>query len=402
MANRYNEIMATILHVDMDAFFASVEARDHPEHRGKPVIVGGARHSRRGVVATCSYEARAYGVRSAMPIAQALRLCPHGIYLPVDMPRYQAVSRQLFNLLEAFTPGVDPLSIDEAACDMTGCEHFYPSLPSMGEAVKVRIREELGLGATIGIAPNRRLAKQAADQAKPDGLRVVLAAEASAFLAPLGVEKLWGVGRRSAERLAILGIRTLGDLQNKPLGWLIEQFGAQGETLYHACRGEEPPGAAPHAADQSLGREMTFEVDVSGPVARRELARLAAAVGRRLRDADLAARTVTLKVRYADFKTLTRSRTLHSPTDDDDVVFQTAAGLLTAVPAAPFRLLGLYASGLTHPAQLSLFGEERRRLIAAIDALNRKYGRAVVSKGRESPPEGESGAGGQGSERRRG
>ncbi|MFS8583275.1 MAG: DNA polymerase IV, partial [Limnochordales bacterium] len=375
----------TIVHIDMDAFFAQVEVLDHPEYRGKPLVVGGRRDSRRGVVSTASYEARKYGIRSAMPIQRAVQLCPHAIFVPPRMARYEEVSRRIFEVLETFSPLVEPLSIDEAFLDMTGTEHFYEDARHMGLELKRRIFEATSLTGSVGIAPNKFIAKLASDREKPDGLVIVPAADVDAFLTPLPVEALWGVGPKTAARLKSIGVHTVRDVRERPLSQLAQVVGPRLAAHVQALAfGRDERPVEPDIEAKSIGRETTFEEDVpDGPELRAVLARLAANVGWRLRKEGVFARTVTVKIRYPDFETHTKSRTLAEPFRDDDTLYREAARLLDEFRLRrPLRLLGVYASGLQHAAQTSLFGKREDRLSDVLDAINAKLGGRVVRRGR--------------------
>lgn len=381
----------TVVHVDMDAFFASVEMLLHPEYRGKPLIVGADPHVGRGVVSTCSYEARAYGIRSAMPIREAYRRCPHGIYVRPDMKTYAKYSRMVRQVLDSFSPVVEPLSIDEAFLDMTGCEHFYPSLPEMGQALKQAIRDATGLVASVGIAPNKFLAKVASDLSKPDGLLVVEADRVEEFLGPLPIERLWGVGPRGAQRLRQKGIGTIAALRQRSLAWLVREFGeSMGHHLYHLARGIDDRPVEPESEALSMSREITFDNDVEDPsLLRSVLAELAADVGRRLRRDGLFARTVTLKLRYADFTTLTRRRTVQLPFHDDDRIFGLACRLLDGLNVnRPVRLIGVGVADFHEARQTTLFDDDDRleTISRVMDQVNAKAGARLLRRGRELYP----------------
>jgi len=378
----------TIVHVDMDAFFASVEMLLHPEYRGKPLIVGADPHSNRGVVSTCSYEARRYGIHSAMPIREAYRRCPHAIYVRPDFQSYERYSRMVREVLDRFTPLVEPLSIDEAFLDMTGCEHFYRSPRHMGQAIKQAIHEATGLTASIGVATNKFLAKLASDFEKPDGLTVIKPGQEQAFLDPLPVEKLWGVGQKGAHRLKERGIATVADLRRRSLTWLRREFGPSlGEHLYHLARGIDERSVEPEAEARSMSREITFDVDVQDPSHLKSvLARLVADVGARLRKEGRFARTVTLKVRYPDFTTLTRRRTASTPFQDDDRIFALAWALLVAVDVRrPVRLLGVGVTDFVDAKQISLFEDDARSeaISRVMDSINTRAGSRLIKRGRE-------------------
>src|SRR5205814_6997283 len=286
----------TIAHVDMDAFYAAVEQRDRPELRGQPVIVG-AEPTGRGVVSAASYEARVYGVRSAMPISTAARLCPHGAFLPVDMDKYRRVSTEIMAILDAFSPLVEPISVDEAFVDLTGTASLFGPPPEAARAIKTRIRAETGLTASAGLAANKFIAKVASDLEKPDGLVVVPPGREAAFLAPLPIGRLWGVGRVMADALSGLGITTIGQLQAMPRAVLVRRFGPHGADLHDLAFGRDDRPVEPYTAPKSMGAEETFESDC------RDRARLAAVlrgqaerVARELRTDGLAAARLTLKV----------------------------------------------------------------------------------------------------------
>jgi len=304
-----------IVHVDMDAFYAAIEQLDNPKLRGLPVIVGGDPASR-GVVSTASYEARRFGVHSAMPAAQARRLCPQGIFLRPRFPRYHEVSRQIRRIFYSYTPLVEPLSLDEAFLDLTDTEWLFGPAEEVAREIKRRVREETGLTCSVGVAPNKFLAKLASDLEKPDGFVIVRAGEELPFLENLPVSCLFGVGEKTARRLQDLGLSTIGQLREVPLEKLVHEFGSFGRTLYNLARGIDPSPVVPEREVRSLGQERTFAEDISdGEVLKRALFELSEEVGRRLRAAGLKGRTVQVKVRFADFTTTTRSATLPRPTD---------------------------------------------------------------------------------------
>ncbi|WP_314618391.1 DNA polymerase IV [uncultured Selenomonas sp.] len=332
----------TILHVDMDAFFAAVEQRDHPEYRGKPVIVGGL--SPRGVVSTASYEARKSGVRSAMPMETARRRCPDGIFLQGDYPRYAAASAEIFAIFSRYSPLVEPLSIDEAFLDITGMELLAPSPRILAQRLKAEILEKTQLVASVGIAPNKFLAKLASDLEKPDGLVEIRLEEALCRLAPLPVRRLWGVGERTEEKLAALGLKTIGDVQQADEKKLARAIGARAaHVLKELADGRDERRVHPDREAKSIGKELTFEHDLeSVEEAERELLALAEKVGWRLRLAGVAARTIQLKLRRADFTTFTRSRTLFEATAHDEPIFQTAREMFHELGVRRgIRLLGI-------------------------------------------------------------
>ena len=382
--------MRTIMHVDMDAFFAAVEVLDHPEYQGKPLIIGGRKDSPRGVVSTASYEARKFGVHSAMPIAKAAMLCPEGIFIPGRMGRYQEISRQIQDIFPQFSPVVEPLSIDEAFLDMSGCEHFYPGLEEMGQSLKERIRKETGLTASIGIAPNKFLAKLASDWKKPDGLFILHPDDVSSFLPDLPVGRLWGVGKKSEAVLHNLHLYHVRDVLPHSLSWLQEKLGtALGSQVYHLSRGLDDRPVVPETDAQSIGHEITFAEDQESiSFLRQQLAQMGEKVGWRLREQRLYARTVSIKVRFFDFRTITRSHTLNYSFNDDDTIFREALHLLEQIKLQPVRLLGVAVSTFSAGAQLSLFSTDDQpssQVNELMDTINRKFSPGAITKGRTLP-----------------
>ena len=365
----------------MDAFYASVEQRDDPALRGRPVLVGSP--SRRGVVAAASYEARPYGCRSAMPMSVALRRCPHAAVVPPRFERYAAVSEQIFALFRRVAPVVEPLSVDEAFLDLTGTERLLGDAAEVARDIKATIRREVGLTASVGVAPNKFLAKLGSDLGKPDGLTVITAENLDRILLPLPVDRIWGVGPVTADRLARAGIRTIGDLRARPLADLERLLGSAAQHVLRLAHGQDERPVEPPGEAKSLSHEHTFEEDVADPEEVRAVLRSQAEdVGRRLRREGLLARTVTVKIRYGDFETITRSTTLPAPTDLTDDLGRAAAGLFTAwarTSFRPVRLIGMGTSHLAHePAQLDLFPdpehERRRQLDRAVDDIRRRFG----------------------------
>lgn len=381
-----------ILHVDMDAFFASVEQRDHPEYRGRPVIVGADPRggSGRGVVAACSYEARVFGIHSAMPISQAYRRCPHAVYLQGDRQKYTETSRRIFQILERFTPDVEPISIDEAFLDITGSWHLFGSPESVCRRIKVVIQKEIGLQASIGLAPNKMTAKIASDLEKPDGLVIVPQDGLRDFLGPLAVEKLWGVGRRAREALARNGIRTIGDLAGREIGQIVHLFGKNGEHLWKLANGIDPRPVHPLERAKSIGNEFTFEKDVTDvEVIEDTLMRLSEKVSRRLRRAGFRGRTINLKIRFEDFKTHTRAATLDRPTNFADEIYSNAREKARTFPLGerPVRLVGIQAVNLeSRPEQPELFpicrpeDQKKERLHTAMDAIQSRFGENAIKR----------------------
>ncbi len=354
----------TIIHVDLDAFYASVEQRDHIELRGKPVVVGGS--IARGVVAAASYEVRRFGVHSAMPMAEALRRCPHAIVIAPRMAVYAAVSRQFFAILERYSPTVEPLSLDEAFLDLTGSQRLLGSTEHVARSIKRCVREELGLIVSVGTAPSKFVAKIASDIDKPDGLCLVTPDQVLSFLHPLPVSRLWGVGRVTKRILSSLGLETIGDVARYPEDLLQGRLGQKmGAHLAALARGHDPRAVKPDRKAVSIGHEETFAVDFEThadiePVLLAQADRVAA----RLRYAGLRASVVQLKVKYADFRIVTRRRTLGSSTADGNVIGAIASTLLADLPVDGHhgkrhrvRLCGVSTAGLTpqsEPRQLSL------------------------------------------------
>jgi DNA polymerase IV len=377
----------TILHVDLDAFFAAVEQRDRPELRGKPVIVGGGGPNDRGVVSTASYEARVFGVRSAMPLRTAGRLCPHGIFLPVDGAKYQAVSREVMAVLRRFTPQVEPISIDEAFLDVTGSRSLFGDGEAIGRRIKDEVRSAVDLTISVGVATTKLVAKIASDLRKPDGLVVVPPGTEAEFLAPLEIGRLWGVGAKSAAVLRDDGVRTIGDLAALPGDLLERRFGKMGPMLGERARGLDADPVAGREAAKSIGHEHTFDVDTSDPdQIERTLLAMSEGVAGRLRDSGVRATTITVKIRDTTFRTITRQRTLKEPTDLTGPIFRTALELARPeVRGIRIRLLGVTASGLGEREQLSLFDADdprQRRVVQATDALRHRYGERAVTRAR--------------------
>ncbi|TDC36105.1 DNA polymerase IV [Micromonospora sp. 15K316] len=374
-----------ILHVDMDAFFASVEVRRRPELRGRPVVVGGL--GPRGVVSSASYEARPYGVRSAMPMMRARALCPHAVYLPPDFTAYSEASRAVMQIFRDVTPLVEPLSLDEAFLDVSGARRLFGSPAEIARGIRERVAREQELTCSVGVAPSKFVAKLGSTRAKPDGVLVVPAARVLEFLHPLPVDALWGVGERSAQALRRLGLATIGDLAEAPYGMLRKALGEASAGHLHAlAQGRDPRAVSPEHVEKSIGAEVTFDVDVTDPLEiRRALLALADKVGGRLRRAGQVGRTISLKVRLADFRTITRSRTLPVATDTAREMFDTVWALWAALaPAEPVRLVGVRAEGLAvaqeTPRQLALGAPERgwREAEAAADAAAARFGRSVI------------------------
>jgi len=339
-----------IIHIDMDAFFASIEQREHPEWRGKPVIVGGS-PERRGVVSTASYEARKFGIHSAMPAKTAHRLCPNGIFVPGDIALYRAVSHQIREIFARFTDLVEPLSIDEAFLDVTHNRRGEPSATRLAMELQRTIFAETGLTASAGVSFNKFLAKVASDYRKPAGLTVITPRRFRVFLDALPIEKFYGVGEVSAKTFRRLGVANGAELLQTPLEVLLDTFGKIGRFYYDIVRGIDPRPVDPSENRQSMGREITLPRDIDDPIGLHDLLRhLAVKVSAMLEKKHLAGRTVTLKVRYEDFTTVTRSMTHAAPVAAADALEQTGALLLKRTEAGlrKVRLLGLSVSGFPH------------------------------------------------------
>ena len=374
-----------IIHVDLDAFFAAVEQRDRPELRGKPVIVGGDPRSR-GVVSTCSYEARAFGVHSAMPLRTALSLCPDGVFLPVDGAKYQRVSREVMAVLRRFTPAVEQVSIDEAFLDVAGSEALFGPAPEIARRIKREVVEVTGLTVSVGVATTKLVAKVGSDLRKPDGLVVVEPGREAAFLAPLEIRRLWGIGPKTAERLHGLGIRTIGELAALPLETLTRALGDHGATLHDRALGIAlDPVIGGGEAAKSVSHETTFAVDVTDPAEiERTLLALTEGVSARLRAAGIRAGTVAVKIRDSGFRTVTRQKALPEPSDLTGTIWRAALELTRPeIRGKKIRLLGVAATQLGQPEQIGMFevvDERQRRVVDATDAVRRRFGDRAVTR----------------------
>lgn len=395
-----------IMHVDMDAFFASVEQLDHPEYKGHPVIVGGL--SSRGVVATASYEARKFGVHSAMPISRAKKLCPQGIFVYPNMARYKEISHVIHNVMEEFTPLIEPLSLDEAFLDVTGITHKFTGPKALGRAIKDRVFAETGLIISAGLAPNKFLAKLASDLDKPDGLVVIPYGKECESLANLPIKRIWGVGPSTERRLKHGGFLLIKDIQalldEKPL---VPYVGNQARRIWELARGIDERPVEPDRQIQSVGNEETYESDVEDPtVIDLELHYFANRVAKRLRKYGLMGHTVSIKVRYNDFKTVSRQKRLDSATDQERIIYDTSVLLwnklmrertgipfvqahtsILDVPVKPIRLLGVTVSGLSTEGivQEDLFSsevdEKEEKLSTVLDSLASKFGENAIMSG---------------------
>ena len=388
-----------IMHVDMDAFFASIEQLDHPEYKGHPVIVGGL--SSRGVVATCSYEARKFGVHSAMPISRAKKLCPDGIYVYPRMDRYKEVSYQIFSIMKEFTPHIEPLSIDEAFLEVSGMSTMYSGPKALGRAIKDRVFEETGLIISAGLAPNKFLAKLASDLDKPDGLVVIPYGREKEILAPLPIKRIWGVGPRTEKILKTGGFHLMRHIQALPdESSLIPLVGNQARRIWELANGIDDRPVETDRKIQSIGAEETYEEDLTdGSAIELEFRYFANRLSKRLRKRNLLGHTVSIKVRYDDFTTVSRQKRLDTPSDHEHVFFETAlllwnklmqdktSGLTFMDPPGPIRLLGLTVSGLDEevPMQDSLFespkNETENKLAGVLDSLESKFGETAVMSG---------------------
>ncbi|MBT9160054.1 MAG: DNA polymerase IV [Dehalococcoidia bacterium] len=378
-----------IMHIDLDAFFVSVEQALNPELQGKPVVVGG-RPDKRGVVACASYEARVFGLHAGMPLTTASRLCPQATFIEGSFPKYRDASQRFISVLADFSPSLEPVSLDEVYLDATGFESIYGSIWQMAVAIKQRIKDELGLCASVGIASCKVAAKIASELSKPDGLLEIARGEERSFLAPLPIAKLPGVGKKTEQILSGLGINTIGKLSIMPLSALKSRFGASGELLHRYANGidnrkVEPPGAA-----RSISRETTFDKDTRDrPLLEATFRYLSERVGAELRRGGKQTRCVTLKLRYADFTTITRSRTLKQASNTDQTIFDTGLELLNKALAQekqPVRLIGIGVSNLVEPSrQLDMFDSSAQRLEQlniAIDRIRDKYGFTAIQTGR--------------------
>jgi DNA polymerase-4 len=376
-----------ILHVDMDAFFASVEQLDNPQLRGKPVLVG--YDGPRGVVAAASYESRKFGCRSAMPTAVAKRLCPQAIIVPVRFGRYGEVSRQVFAIFESYTPLVQPLSVDEAFLDVAGSVRLFGSPESIAQQIKDRIRATTGLTGSVGVAPNKFLAKLASDMNKPDGLTVISEDNVDTILPPLPVEKIWGIGPKTTRRLNDIGVRTIGDLRRLSSDLLKLRLGDDAEHYRKLAFGIDDRVVSPDRDAKSIGQEQTFDQNLTDPEAVRSvILGQAEQVGARVRRNGVVARSVTVKIRYGDFETITRRTTLADAADSTAALWTAAKTLFDAWASSdfrPVRLIGVTAGQLS-PAEnhASLFTdparEKEKRLDSVVDQINAKFGKRAVHR----------------------
>jgi DNA polymerase-4 len=378
-----------ILHIDMDAFYASVEQLDHPWLMGKAVIVGGT--SGRGVVAAASYEARRFGVRSAMPVFEARRKCPQGVFIRPRMERYQEVSAQVMGILREFSPRVEPVSIDEAFVDLVGTERLHGAPPDAARTIKHRIRQAVGLSCSIGVAPNRFLAKIASDLNKPDGLTVIGPEQVVAFIDRLPAAKVPGVGPKTLEKLTEMGVRVLGDIRGFPAPMLTRVFGSYGARLLELAQGIDPTPVSPESPAKSISSECTLEQDTrDAGLLSRCLLEQADEVAAGLRREGVKARTVVLKIKHADFTLATRRTTVSPPIQSSKELYRHAVRLLNEYrPTQQVRLVGLGAAGFVPanaPRQLEVFGavnesrEDWERVDQTLEGIQRRFGKAVIGR----------------------
>ncbi len=373
-----------IVHLDMDAFYASVEIRERPELADLPVVVGGVQ---RGVVAAASYAARRFGIHSAMPMATALKRCPDLIVLPVRMALYAAESRKIMAIIERYTPLIEPLSLDEAFVDLRRSVKLFGPVPDIARRIKREIRDELGLVASIGVAPVKFAAKIASDLGKPDGFLVVEPDGLRAFLDPLPVSRLWGVGKVGEKSMHALGLKTIADVAVQDETTMNRHFGKHGLHLLALARGIDPRGIEPDRETKSVSNETTFSADIADREALRAIIlQLTEQVAWRLRNHGLEGRTVQIKARYSDFATYTRAQTLSAPTAATDAIWEAAAALLDKLPrpGQPLRLLGVGVSGFdgAPESQADLFGESAapKRVDEVADRIKEKFGVAAVKR----------------------
>ena len=380
-----------IAHMDMDAFFAAVEQRDNPRLKGKPVIIGADPKggTGRGVVSTCSYEARVFGVHSAMPITQAFRLCPQGIYLRGNHQKYRNVSEQIFHILEDFTPDIQPISIDEAFLDITGSLQLFGTPKDLARKIKDRIKREVHLDASIGIAPNKMVAKIASDLSKPDGLLEILPEYMLEFLYPLNIDRLWGVGKKTKQSLNAMGIIKIGDLAAASLEILENRFGEHGRHLHALANGIDYRVVENDDETKSVSNEHTFEVDTADKEAILDkFLWLSEKASRRLRKKELKGKTISIKVRLKGFDTYTRAHTLTDRTNFSDVIYREAIALYEEFnrPQNQIRLIGVRVSNFEDPyVQDSLFEDPEdakdEQLHQAFDDIKNKYGERIIRRG---------------------
>ena len=376
-----------IVHIDMDAFFAAIEQRDNPALRGKPVVVGAnpKQGKGRGVVSTCSYEARKFGIHSAMPISTAYRKCPHGIYVCPDMEKYQNVSEKIYDILYTFTPDIEPISIDEAFLDVTGSYHLFGAPRDLCYRLKSKIKTDLQLTASIGMAPSKMIAKIASDLHKPDGCVIVQEHEITDFLRPLLINRIWGLGKKSVMKLHAFGIKTIGDMAERDLHELKAHFGAMGEYYWNFAHGIDASEVEVESEAKSISHEITFEKDTNY---KREIKSaimyLCEKVSNRLRRECIKAKTITLKIRLEGFMTYTRSKTVTCPTNYVEDIYAIICDLYEKFNGKKkIRLLGVKTSNFTNVAtQLNLFNtaiyQKKEKVYSAIDKIKERFGSDAI------------------------
>ncbi|TRZ72072.1 MAG: DNA polymerase IV [Streptomycetaceae bacterium] len=382
---------ASILHVDMDAFFASVAERDNPELKGKAVVIG---MGVRGVVSAANYEARKFGIHSAMPVGRARRLAPHAIFLPVDMPRYQEVSGHIMEIFESFTPWVEPISLDEAFLDVSGVQRLLGSPREIATAIRAKVESQEGITCSVGIAPSKFIAKLASQHCKPNGMLEITADRILTFLHPLPISAMWGVGPKTAETLERLGLRTIEDIANLPRTTLIRALGeASGASLYELAWGRDYRDVSPQDAEKSISAAETFPQDLDDPnQILTEFLRLTERASARLRDKELFAKTISIKVRFADFSTINRSKTLSLPLEGTHEIYEVVKGLYQAlkIERARLRLVGVTLENLSSgaPEQMVLGARESgwRQADGAIDRARARFGVGSVRPARLIKP----------------
>jgi DNA polymerase-4 len=382
---------ATILHVDMDAFFASVAERDNPELKGKAVVIG---MGTRGVVSAANYEARKFGIHSAMPVGQARRLAPHAVFLPVDMARYQEVSVNIMEIFESFTPNVEPVSVDEAFLDVTGAKRLLGTGREIAAAIRSKVESQEGITCSVGIAPSKFIAKLASTHCKPNGMLEIAPEKILEFLHPLPISAMWGVGPKTAEILERLGLRIIEDIATLPRSTLIRAVGgAAGATLHELSWGRDYRDVAPHDAEKSISAVETFPTDLDNPEEiLREYLKLCERATSRLRDRELFSKTVSIKVRFGDFSTINRSKTLPLPIDGTHDVYEVVKTLYEAlgIDRARLRLVGVSLENLTDgaPVQMVLGEREKgwREAEGAMDKARERFGAGSVRPARLFEP----------------
>ena len=382
---------ASILHVDMDAFFASVAERDNPELNGKAVVIG---MGVRGVVSAANYEARKFGIHSAMPVGRARRLAPHAIFLPVDMPRYQEVSGHIMEIFESFTPWVEPISLDEAFLDVSGAQRLLGTPREIAAAIRAKVESQEGITCSVGIAPSKFIAKLASQHCKPNGVLEITADRILTFLHPLPINAMWGVGPKTAETLERLGLRTIEDIATLPRTTLIRALGeASGASLYELAWGRDYRDVSPQDAEKSISAAETFPQDLDDPTQiLTEFLRLTERASARLRDKELFAKTVSIKVRFADFTTINRSKTLALPLDGTHEIYEVVKLLYRAlkIERARLRLVGVSLENLSSgaPEQMVLGARESgwRQADGAIDRARARFGAGSVRPARLIKP----------------